>query len=194
MIIGLDFWKTPPEVREHFWIRKPCKEDAMSQLLRMPGVEEAVLLAGWERIAFILWSSDFSAAGDSMLAFLTREYRLRFSDWSHFHRLIGRDALRHLFRLACRLEPTVVDHDVAAELKDAWAHAQHAGASGPMLDAIFAKALAVSASAGTIAPDPRRNGRDHEHRHKLAEDAVDAAVRDFQTELDRLTVRTPKAA
>jgi glutamyl-tRNA reductase len=194
MIIGLDFWQAPPEVRERFWISKPRQGYALAHLLRMPGVEEVVLMAGWERTAFILWSSDFCASSDSMLTFLTREYQLRFSEWSHFYRMIGDDALRHLFRLACRLEPMVVEHDVATELKDGWMRAQRARASGPMLDAIFAKALAVSASVRPAGPEPHRNGHGDEHRREHAENVVAAALRDFQAELDRLIGATAQAA
>ncbi len=145
MVIGVNYRTAPVVVRERFWISEPRRCEALVQLSRAEGIDEAAVLATCNRTEFILWTRDAATASGSVLNFLTREYGLKLSDWKHFYRFVGEQALAHMFRVAGGLDSMVVgEPEIVAQVKDAWALAQHVGTSGRYLDALFQKALTVS--------------------------------------------------
>jgi len=149
-IIGLNYRTSPVAVREQFWIAEPARYEALHRLLRSEGIEEVVVLATCNRTEFILWSNDVPAAANSVLRFLTHDYRLKLCDWSHFYRLMDDVAFTHLFQVAAGLDSVVLgEPEIASQLRDAWEQASKAGATGRFLDAAVQKALAVSASVRT---------------------------------------------
>ena len=89
VVIGLNFKTSPVAVRERFWMSELRRYEAFHQLVRAEGIDEVIVLATCNRTEFILWASDPSEASNSVLRFLTHEYGLKMSDWSHFYRLHG---------------------------------------------------------------------------------------------------------
>lgn len=145
VVIGVNHRTAAVEVRERFWISEERRYEALQQLVRAGGIEEAVVLATCNRTEFILWASHYSAAATSVLNWLVREYGLRLCDWKYFYRLVGDAAVQHVFRVAASLDSMVVgEPQIVGQVKSAWAKAQQAGASGRFLDAVFQKALSVS--------------------------------------------------
>ena len=145
VVIGLDFRTAPLDVRERFWMGERQRAQAVTELLAADGIDEIILLSTCGRTEFILWSSDFSAAADSVLKFLTRTCGLRLCQWKHFYRLMCEDALRHLFRLTASLGSRAIGNpQITAEVRAAWTEAQHIGAAGAVLDKIFDKALQLA--------------------------------------------------
>ena len=144
-VIGLNFRTSPVAVRERFWISEPRRDEALHQLVRSEGVEEAIVLATCNRTEFILWASDVPAAANSVLRFLTQEYQLRLCEWSHFYRLMDDLALTHIFRVSSSLDSMVLgEGEITGQVKQAWARSQEAGTTGRFLDAVMQKALTVS--------------------------------------------------
>ncbi len=149
-IIGLNYRTSPVAVREQFWIAEPARYEALHRLLRSEGIEEVVVLATCNRTEFILWANDVPAAANSVLRFLTHDYKLKLCDWSHFYRLMDDVAFTHLFQVATGLDSVVLgEPEIAAQLREAWEQARKAGATGRFLDAAIQKALAVSARVRT---------------------------------------------
>jgi glutamyl-tRNA reductase len=145
MVVGVNFRTAPLALRERYWMSAKRRADAACQLARMDGIAEAMALATCGRTEFILWTTDFSAAANSVLAFLNREYGLRLDEWKHFYRLLGHQALLQLFRVACGLDAiTAGDAEIAAQLQSAWAQARESGAAGHFLGEIVEKALELS--------------------------------------------------
>jgi glutamyl-tRNA reductase len=145
VVVGLNYRTAPVEVRERFWMSDARADDALRQLRRMDGIQEVLVLATCYRTEFILWASDFSAAANSVLTFLGREYGLRLCEWKHFYRLLGEEALLHVFRVTSRLDSMVLgDARISNQVAAAWAKAQQANSSGRLLDSIVQKALALS--------------------------------------------------
>jgi len=143
--VGLNFKTSPVAVRERFWMSELRRYEALHQLVRAEGIDEIIVLATCNRTEFILWASDASAAADSILRFLTQEYGLKMSDWSHFYRLLDDVALNHVFRVASSLDSMVLgEPEIVGQFKNAWAQAQEAGTTGRFLDAVMQKALTVS--------------------------------------------------
>ena len=145
VVVGLNFKTSPVAVRERFWMSELRRYEALHQLVRAEGIDEVIVLATCNRTEFILWSSDASEACDSVLRFLTQEYGLKMSDWSHFYRLLDDVALMHIFRVAASLDSMVLgEPEIVGQFKNAWAQAQGAGTTGRFLDAVMQKALTAS--------------------------------------------------
>ncbi len=145
VVIGLSHTKAPVEVRERFWMGESRRFECLRELQRSEGIEESIVLATCTRTEFILWASDFSAAAAAVPKFLTRHYGLRICEWKNFHRLLGDEALRHIFRVTAGLDSRPLgDPQAADEVRSAWLRAHQAGATGRFLDAILEKALDVS--------------------------------------------------
>jgi glutamyl-tRNA reductase len=144
-VIGLNFRTSTVAVRERFWISEPRRSDALYQLVRSEGIDEAMVLTTCNRTEFILWTSDVATAADSVLRFLAHDYELKLCEWSHFYRLMDDMALAHIFRVASSLDSMVLgEPEIMTHLDEAWKHAKQAGATGRFLDSIVQKALSVS--------------------------------------------------
>ncbi|MGI9102483.1 MAG: glutamyl-tRNA reductase [Terriglobales bacterium] len=145
MVIGVNHRTAPVAVRERFWISEGHRCEALTQLSRADGIDEAAILATCNRTEFILWTRDASAAAGSVLNFLTREYGLKLCEWKHFYRKLDEAALAHIFRVASGLDSMIIgEPEIVAQVKSSWTAAQQAGTSGRFLDAVFQKALTVS--------------------------------------------------
>ena len=144
-VIGLNFRTSSVAVRERFWISPDHRSDALLQLVRSEGIEEIIVLATCNRTEFIIWASDVPTAANSVLRFLTQEFQLKLSEWSHFYRLMDDVALTHIFRVTSSLDSMVLgEPEITGQVKDAWALAQQVGTTGRFLDAIMQKAMTVS--------------------------------------------------
>ena len=145
VVIGLNFKTSPVAVRERFWMSELRRYEALHHLVRADGIDEVIVLATCNRTEFILWASEPSEASNSVLRFLTHEYGLMMSDWSHFYRLLDDVALNHVFRVASSLDSMVIgEPEIVGQFKNAWSQAQGAGTTGRFLDAVMQKALTVS--------------------------------------------------
>lgn len=149
-VIGLNFRTSPVAIRERFWIAEPRRYEALHQLVRSEGIEEVIVLATCNRTEFVLWANDVPTAANSVLRFLSHEYKLKLCDWSHFYRLMDDVALTHIFQVAAGLDSMVLgESEIAMQLQEAWEQANKAGTTGRFLDAVIQKALAVSARVRT---------------------------------------------
>ena len=145
MVIGVNHRTAPVAVRERFWMNETRRCEALVQLGRAEGIEEAVVLATCNRTEFLVWANDASTAANSVLRFLTAEYDLKLCEWKHFYRLLDEAALLHIFRVASSLESMVIgEPQIVSQVKDAWHQAQKLGTTGRFLDAVIQKALTVS--------------------------------------------------
>ncbi len=145
MVVGLNYRTAPMAVREHFWIAENRRYEALVQLSRAEGVEEAMVMATCNRTEFWLWANEVTLAENSVMRLLGAEYELKLCEWKHFYRLLDEAALLHIFRVASSLDSMVVgEPQVVAQVQEAWTQAQKMGATGRFLDAVLEKALAVS--------------------------------------------------
>ena len=145
MVVGLNYRAAPVAVRERFWISEERRYEALLQLAKSEGIEEAIVLATCNRTEFLLWANDASLAANSVFRLLSTEYGLKLSDWEHFYRLLDDAALLHIFRVASSLDSMVIgEPQIISQLKSAWQQAQKVGSTARFLDAVMQKALTVS--------------------------------------------------
>jgi glutamyl-tRNA reductase len=145
VVIGINYRTAPVAVRERFWMSETRRCEALAELVRAEGVDEAVVLSTCNRTEFVLWASELSLAANSVLNFLTREYGLKLCEWVNFYRLLDEAALQHLFRVASGLDSMVVgETEVLQHVANAWVLAQKTSTTGRNLDSVFKKTLAVA--------------------------------------------------
>lgn len=145
MVVGLNYRTAPMAVREHFWIAENRRYEALVQLSRAEGIEEAIVMATCNRTEFWLWANEVTLAENSVMRLLGAEYGLKLCEWKHFYRLLDEAALLHIFRVASSLDSMVVgEPQVVAQVQEAWTQAQKVGTTGRFLDAVLEKALTVS--------------------------------------------------
>jgi glutamyl-tRNA reductase len=145
LIVGLNHRSAPVEVRERFWVGERMQYELLSELVKFPEIEEAVILATCNRTEFILWTTDAEAAVSSVRTLLVQRFALRQEEWGHFYRLLDAAALQHIFRVTSSLDSMVVgEPEITGQVKSAWSRAQQVRAAGRYLDSIFQKALNLS--------------------------------------------------
>jgi len=150
MVIGLNHRTAPLPVRERFWISENRRYEVLRQLKSAEGIEEVVVLSTCSRTEFFVWASEPTLAANSILHYLSSEHGLKLTEWEHFCRRLDEAALAYIFRLTCGLDSqTLCEQEVLSRVKAAWAQARTVAASGPFLNAVLERALAVAEIART---------------------------------------------
>ena len=146
VLVGLSHHTAPVEVRERVAFSNGRFEPALRGLLALPVVSEAVIVSTCNRVEVLACGP----SGDDIVAtlpkFLAAEHGVApetLRDRLYTYR--GRDAVRHLFRVAASLDSMVVgEPQILGQLKDQYAAAAALGASGRILHRCFHKSFSVA--------------------------------------------------
>ena len=145
LVIGINFHTAPVGVRERFWMSPAKRRHALACLADAEGIEGALVLVTCKRTEFLLWANDPTLAANSVLRLLCAEYSLQLCEWEHFYRLLGEDALNHVFRVASGLDSMITgDPEAAVRLQQEWQEAKESDCTSQALDSVLEKAFAVS--------------------------------------------------
>jgi glutamyl-tRNA reductase len=145
LLVGVSHRTAPLELREQLAIPTRDLPTAVGMLRAACDVGEAVILSTCNRTELYVTAPDSAPA-------LTIERLVDFLAWrSHLapervrdslYRLRGREVVRHLFRVAAGLDSMIVgESEITAQVKQAYLVAQARGATGPLLNQLFQKAL-----------------------------------------------------
>ncbi len=147
-IFGLNHNTAPVEIREQVIFSGDDVTRALSQLLDLDGIDEAVLLSTCNRTEFYVVSND--GDGDVLRSWLQNDQNLDAEAEKALFTLGKDDAIRHLFRVACGLESMVLgEPQILGQLKDAYRQAQHAGSIGSQLSRLFQHTFSVAKKVRT---------------------------------------------
>jgi len=125
MVVGLNHRTAPLAMRERFWIGESRRYEALRQLKRAEGIEEAFVLSTCCRTEFLLWASEPTLAANSLVHYLSEQHGLKLSEWEHFYRLLDDAAVTYFFRVTCGLvSPRLCESEVAGHVKEAWEQAR----------------------------------------------------------------------
>jgi glutamyl-tRNA reductase len=143
VVVGLNHRTAAVEVRERFWMSGCRQAEVLSMLSEGEGINEVLVFSTCNRTEFVVWG-DAPLAVNSILRLMTAEYDLKLREWNTFYRLIDEHALAHAFRVSCGLDSmSIGEQHIASQVTRAWQQARNAGCSGPCLDAVLQKSLAV---------------------------------------------------
>jgi glutamyl-tRNA reductase len=151
VVIGLSHQTAPVEVRERLAVIPGEIENHLAQMVRLPGVSEAVLVSTCNRVEI------YAAAGEARTALeALREHlhgglagsRAGAPDPEldrHLYERVGREAMHHLFRVASSLDSLVVgEPQILGQIKDAFDLAMKASTAGRELLFAFQAAFRVA--------------------------------------------------
>ena len=145
-VIGISHHTAPVEVRERFAYSDDEARDALRELLRSPGIHEAVLLSTCNRTELYVHGEPESGLRDAhaMLERRASDLHGGAEDW--FYQRSDEDAVRHLFRVVTSLESMVLgEAQIQGQVKGAYESARtlDEGVTGPVLSRLFEVALHV---------------------------------------------------
>ncbi len=155
VVVGLSHKGTPIDVRERLAMGKDDLCDAMQRLRRNPAVGEVAILSTCNRVEVYATPAASRRPGDSDHGdpALARAERAVFDELCaiggapverHLRGIKGRDAVRHLFRVAASLDSLVVgEPQILGQLKDAITLAEQARTIGGPLSAAMSRAVRV---------------------------------------------------
>ncbi|MFQ6003963.1 MAG: glutamyl-tRNA reductase [Woeseia sp.] len=147
-IFGLNHNTAPVEIREQVIFSGDDVTRALSQLLALDGIDEAILLSTCNRTEFYVVSND--ATADALETWLSRDLNLDAETRKALFTLEDDDAIRHIFRVACGLDSMVLgEPQILGQLKDAYREAQQAGSVGGRLSRLFQHAFSVAKKVRT---------------------------------------------
>jgi glutamyl-tRNA reductase len=146
LITGLNHRTAPVEVRERLAFSAQAIPEALDRLRACPGLKESAILSTCNRVEILATAEEAAPAEEQVETFLA-EARAVDPSWIRpfLYRLDGREAIRHLFRVASSLDSLVVgEPQILGQLKSAYAVAKERGAVSGELDLMFTRAFSVA--------------------------------------------------
>jgi len=136
--LGLSHHTAAVSLRECFAVAGSESAAVMHELRAAAGLAEIVLLSTCNRVEIYGAAPGPASAMDLVSSFL----QCRAGRTAEFARHEGRDAVRHLFRVAAGLDSMVLgETEILGQVKDAYAAAFGAGHTGAVLNRLFQQAF-----------------------------------------------------
>jgi glutamyl-tRNA reductase len=159
-LLGVDFATAPLAVREPLSYTPDAARDLLRTSVTVPGLQEAVIVSTCNRTEFYLAIDPVSDAVSGWLGHVRRTRPAARIGDEHcvLVRARGMEAARHLFRVSCGLESSILgDVHIGGQLKQAVALSGDAGRLGPFLSRLFQHAF----RSLTVARSETEIGRGH---------------------------------
>lgn len=145
VVIGLNHCSAPVEVRERLAFPRAALGEATCNLLGAAPVCEAAIVSTCNRVEIYALAASADQAGAAIRRYLHDYHRIAESVDPHLYELRDRDCISHLFEVVCGLNSMVLgETEILGQVKDAYAAAQQAGATGMALNRLFQKAFAAA--------------------------------------------------
>jgi glutamyl-tRNA reductase len=147
VLIGVNHTTAPIEVRERLAIPAERLTDATRTLAQQQGVREGMILSTCNRVEFLTFQDREQSADDAGLLRFLREYFAVAETMitPHLYEFRGREAVRHLFRVASSLDSMVVgEPQILGQVKESYAVARQMGAVSSALDPLLQRAFSVA--------------------------------------------------
>jgi glutamyl-tRNA reductase len=143
VLIGVNHKTAPVALRERIAISRDDLPETTRALAAVPGVAECMILSTCNRVELLAVTA---APGNVLSSFLAQRFQLDPALLApHLYERRGRDAVRHIFRVAASLDSMVVgEPQILGQLKEAFAVARDAGAVGKRLEHLLQSAFAAA--------------------------------------------------
>jgi glutamyl-tRNA reductase len=137
-LVGLSHKSAPVAVREKVALGGDDLKDAMSTLAGRPGVSEAMVVSTCNRVECYVYGESLEEA--------RRFFLERTADAAgHLYVHSGRDAVRHLFRVAASLDSMVVgEPQILGQVKESYGLAAAAQSAGAFVSRLCNRAFATA--------------------------------------------------
>lgn len=146
VVVGVSHHTAPVEVRESLAAAGSDAAAFLQRVVDLHGVQEAVLVSTCNRVEIAACCSPDSGAFDALAGLLAAAGGIGGADARHLvFTLRGRDAVRHLFRVASSLDSMIVgEPQILGQLKQQFDQSASCNAAGPVLFRVFHKSFSVA--------------------------------------------------
>jgi glutamyl-tRNA reductase len=146
LIVGVNHRSAPVEIREQLTFSDSLYDQTLRQLPTLPAIDEGVIVSTCNRVELVAATMEGDCALETLTGLLAGHASLsqhQLSDHLSVYR--GREAVRHLFRIAASLDSMVVgEPQILGQLKDCYARAAALGSAGTVLHRCFHKSFSVA--------------------------------------------------
>jgi glutamyl-tRNA reductase len=147
-ILGLNHTTAPVEIREQVAYSGDDVDRALKELLRLQGIDEAVILSTCNRTEFYLESDETGLT--ALESWLKGDQSLSEGAEAALFTLNSEEAIRHLFRVACGLDSMVLgEPQILGQMKDAFRQAEQSETAGSQLKRLFHHTFSVAKKVRT---------------------------------------------
>ncbi len=146
LVVGLSHKTAPVEIREKVAFGPETLGEALRAVRERGGVREALIVSTCNRVEVYAAARSAEEGAEALIGFLAEyhgvpEDRLR----EHLYVYAGRDAVRHVFRVASSLDSMVVgEPQILGQVKDAYEQAVAGSATGLVLNRFMHKAFSTA--------------------------------------------------
>ncbi|MCI5836603.1 MAG: glutamyl-tRNA reductase [Veillonellaceae bacterium] len=156
-VLGLNHNTAPIELRERFALDAKAVQARLEEVYAMADLDEAVLLATCNRTELYVVVAG-KESGLPAMEEMFRRIAGELPSREHFYYYKGEDVVRHLFRVASGMDSLVLgEGQILSQVKVAYLDAARIGTTGPILNILFQRALAIGKKIRTetsIADNP----------------------------------------
>jgi glutamyl-tRNA reductase len=148
-VVGANFRSAPLELLERLAIDVERRPKALAGLLDLEHVHEAVVVSTCNRVEVYTAISRFHGAAGDVRRFLADLHGLGLEEFaSHLYDYYEERAVQHLFAVAAGVDSMVVgEAQILGQVREAFQAAQAERTVGPVLSALFARAIKVGRRA-----------------------------------------------
>ncbi len=143
LVLGLNHRTAPVEIREKVSFSKESLIEASQKILKLPYVEEALILSTCNRTEFIVALNDLEQGRRVLINYLAEEKKIskaEFKDYLYAYPSL--DGVYHVFRVACGLDSMVLgESQITGQLKESYEFAFRAGTCKGILNPLIQQAL-----------------------------------------------------
>ncbi len=149
LTLGLNHKSAPVEIRERLSFGPDIITGALRELLKQPGVEEALILSTCNRTEIYCGLAETESA--EVAHWLAQFHGLEVETISpYLYQRHGEDAVRHLLRVACGLDSLILgEPQILGQVKSAYQTAVDASSPGKVLCRLFQSTFAVAKQVRT---------------------------------------------
>jgi glutamyl-tRNA reductase len=148
-VVGANFRSAPLELLERLAIDAERRPKALAGLLELEHVHEAVVVSTCNRVEVYTAISRFHGAAGDVRRFLADLHGLGLEEFaSQLYDYYEERAVQHLFAVAAGVDSMVVgEAQILGQVREAFQAAQAERTVGPVLSALFARAIKVGRRA-----------------------------------------------
>jgi glutamyl-tRNA reductase len=149
LVVGANFRSAPLELLERLAIDAERRPKALAGLLDLEHVHEAVVVSTCNRVEVYAAVSRFHGAAGDVRRFLAALRGLALEEFAHhLYDYYEERAVQHLFAVAAGVDSMVVgEAQILGQVREAFQAAQAERTVGPVLSALFARAIKVGRRA-----------------------------------------------
>ena len=148
-VFGVNHKTAPIELRERIAISRDDLASVTRALASVPGIAECMIVSTCNRVELI--TALDSQTNPDLTAFLRDQFRLGPNSLEgHVYQHTGKQAVRHLFRVASSLDSMVVgEPQILGQVKEAFSVARETGTIGGQLDHLLQSTFAAAKKVRT---------------------------------------------